>query len=67
MSLLPHQQRVVDEKEQLDFKLAGLNAFLSTRTFDSLGKLEQGRMLRQAGFMSQYSAVLADRIRAFPQ
>lgn len=63
--LQPHQQRVVDEKRELDERLEKLNAFFRTPTFHGLDGVEQGRLGRQAGIMMQYSAVLAERIAAF--
>ena len=65
MELQPHQQRVVDEKAELDAKLAKLDAFGRTEMFASLPPDEQGRLNRQHSIMEQYSAVLGERIRAF--
>lgn len=62
----PHQQRVVDEKAELDEKLAKLVAFGITPLFASLPADEQGRLNRQHSLMEQYSAVLGERIAAFP-
>ncbi len=62
----PHQQRVVDEKTELDEKLTKLATFLSTERFKSLPSDEQGRLSRQHYLMVQYSTVLHDRIMAFP-
>lgn len=64
-TLQPHQQRVVDEKRELDERLEKLNAFFRTPAFHGLEGAEQGRLGRQAGIMMQYSAVLAERIAAF--
>jgi len=65
MELQPHQQRVVDEKRELDEKLAKLDAFGRTPLFASLAAEEQGRLNRQHSIMEQYSAVLGERIEAF--
>jgi hypothetical protein len=62
----PHQQRVVDEKTELDEKLKKLDAFGRTELFASLPADEQGRLNRQHSVMEQYSAVLGERIAAFP-
>lgn len=62
----PHQQRVVDEKRELDEKLTKLDAFGRTELFKSLPAEEQGRLNRQHSLMEQYSAVLGERIAAFP-
>ena len=64
-ALQPHQQRVVDEKRDLDEKIEKLNAFFRTSTFHGLDGAEQGRLSRQAGIMMQYSSMLAERIAAF--
>ncbi len=62
----PHQQRVVDEKKELDDKLTKLHAFFTaTPTFESLDSAEQSRLRRQAELMGQYSAILGERIAAF--
>jgi len=66
MELQPHQQRVVDEKRELDEKLAKIDAFGRTELFKSLPADEQGRLNRQHSLMEQYSAVLGERIAAFP-
>lgn len=63
----PHQQRVVDEKKELDDKLAKLVAFSGTPTYHGLPLAEQLRLHRQAWLMEQYSVVLGERIAAFPK
>jgi hypothetical protein len=64
-TMQPHQQRVVDEKKELDEKSSKLNAFFNTAIFDKLSSEEQDRMHRQYELMVQYSAVLGERIAAF--
>lgn len=61
----PFQQRVVDERHELSFKLDRLTAFLKGDVFKSLPTDEQARLTRQHHFMSEYSAVLAERIVHF--
>ena len=65
MELQPHQQRVVDEKRELDEKLAKLDTFGRSEFFKTLPEAEQGRLNRQHSLMEQYSAVLGERIAAF--
>lgn len=65
MELKPHQERVVQEKAELDDKLAKLDSFGRTPVFASLPAAEQGRLNRQYSLMEQYSAVLGERIAAF--
>jgi len=61
-----YQQRVVDEKVQLDDKLAKLNAFIApTEPFQSLPQAERERLQRQRQLMEDYSAVLGERIATF--
>ena len=62
----PHEQRVLDEKTELDDKLTKLRQFISSPTFTGLPSEEQVRLIRQAQYMTEYSNVLAERIGAFP-
>jgi len=67
-ALQPHQQRVVDEKNELDSKLEKLLAFIDAgkgKIFSSLVTEEQERLTAQARIMREYSDILADRINAF--
>ena len=64
-SIPPHQQRVLDEKKELDEKSSKLNAFFNTAVFGKLASEEQDRLHRQYELMMQYSAVLSERIAAF--
>ena len=62
----PHQQRVVDEKEKLDAKIAALDNFIcNSETFKQLPFEEKARLSRQFSFMELYSDVLGERIAAF--
>lgn len=65
MELQPHQQRVVDEKRELDEKREKLDAFKSGPIFQTLPWDEQERLNTQAHIMTLYSAVLGRRIAAF--
>ena len=65
MELLPHQQRVVAEKTELDEKLDKLIAFFQSPTFRGLSVDEQSRLHSQAAYMKGYSTVLGERIGAF--
>jgi hypothetical protein len=63
----PHQQRVVDEKKELDEKLDKLKAFIETSSiFKSLPVDERDRLGRQFDVMAEYSSILSQRIAAFP-
>ena len=63
--LLPHEQRVVDEKAELDERRKKLTAFYSTPIFHSLSASEQSRLLAQGVAMRTYSEILGERIAAF--
>lgn len=59
------QQRVVDEKAELDKKLAALATFQNTQTHNALPREERDRLVRQRRYMEQYSQVLNERVTAF--
>jgi hypothetical protein len=62
----PHQQRVVDEKKELDEKLDKLKTFIGTsRVFEGLPADERFQLGRQFDVMAEYSAILSQRIAAF--
>ena len=61
----PHQQRVVDEKEELDDKRAKLAAFAHTEIFAGLPQDEKDRLEHQGFHMGAYSDILCARIAAF--
>lgn len=63
--LQPHQQRVVDERHELIFKVEKLAVFLTGDVFKTLPKDEQERLDRQYRIMSEYDAVLKERIAHF--
>lgn len=61
------QQRVVDEKGELDAKLGRLDSFMNGtgHTFNGLPMDERNRLHRQADLMTKLSRVLGERIAAF--
>ncbi len=62
----PHQQRVVDEKSELDTKIEALQKFIAgSPIFTGLPEEEKERLVRQESCMSEYSSILAERIAAF--
>jgi hypothetical protein len=62
----PYQERVVEEKKELDRKLAALNAFLDDdNSVQIAGPEEWERMHRQRDIMEEYSTVLGERIKNF--
>lgn len=65
-ALPPHQQRVLDEKRELDERLSKLDAFiLDNPLYRQLTTSEQDRMARQSEAMAAYSGVLGERIASF--
>ncbi len=66
MELEPYQQRVVDEKADLDARREKLGAFKNSAAFTLLSWQEQERLNTQAHLMTMLSAVLGERIAAFP-
>ncbi|WP_082439562.1 Gp49 family protein [Massilia sp. WF1] len=64
-TLQPHQQRVVDEKCELDARLAKLVPFFDTPIFAGLAEEEKQRLERQEDAMKAYSEILTERIAAF--
>ena len=63
--MLPYQQRVVDEKTELDEKREKLFAFLNIELFCSLDQSEKDLLLSQYEAMGIYSDILRQRISAF--
>lgn len=63
--LLPHQQRVVAEKDEVSERLSKLLAFFQGPIFPTLSEAERSRLRNQARFMDGYAAVLEERIAAF--
>lgn len=59
------QQRVIDEKKELDIKRDKLTEFLKGEIFHSLPNDEQSRLSHQAKVMEDYSNILAERIVHF--
>ena len=63
--MLPFQQRVIDEKKELDTRIHALSAFLLISMFKSLDSEEQERLKKQHELMIDLSTVLGQRIAAF--
>jgi hypothetical protein len=62
--MLPYQQRVVDEKAELDGKAHLLAAFIAAPPVPVPAD-EIGRLTTQLAIMDAYSAILTARIDAF--
>ena len=63
----PFQQRVIDEKLELDEKITKLAVFRTTSLFDSIDPSEQSRMTDQEVTMREYSRILGERIAFFQE
>lgn len=62
----PHQQRVVDEKTELDKKAVALSDFIgNSPIFETLDPAEQELLREQNDVMWLYSSILGARIAAF--
>ena len=64
--MFPHQQRVVDEKTELDIKAKALSNFIGNNpVFADIDAEEQERLKEQCEIMWEYSEILGKRIAAF--
>lgn len=63
--MLTYQQRVVEEKQELDAKIERLMEFLTTNIFDGLDKGEKSRLRIQLAAMETYGTALGERIAYF--
>lgn len=61
----PHQQRVVDEKAELDGKISKLTAFTGGDIFKYIHQEDQDLLIDQLSLMAKYSQVLEKRISRF--
>jgi hypothetical protein len=60
-----YQQRVVEEKRELDSKRDKLTEFLKSPNRIKVSQDEQDRLARQLAAMEVYSGILAERIVHF--
>lgn len=65
-NLPPHQQRLLDEKQELDIRITKLDEFIERNPlFGNLPDAEQARMKRQLDVMHELSSILSERIANF--
>lgn len=65
-TLPPHQQRVLDEKQELDMRITKLDEFVESNTlFNGLPASERGRLKRQLDVQRELSTILGERIANF--
>ena len=60
-----HQRRVIQERNDLDWRLGNLVAFFSSVRFALLPDEDRKLLQRQADVMAEYSHILSDRIARF--
>jgi hypothetical protein len=65
VALQPHQERVVEEKKDLDTKIDKLKDFIEGPIHSTLPEEEKTRMATQLHHMKEYATVLGHRIAAF--
>lgn len=65
MALQPHQERVLEEKRDLDEKIHKLTVFIASARIAQVSLAESRRLYQQLQHMLDYSRVLQDRINAF--
>ncbi len=61
----PHQQAVVDEKNELTEKADKVQAFIDSPDFPALSEEVQSKLLDQLKIMREYESILAYRISRF--
>ena len=60
-----YQQRVIDEKKELDGRIYKLSAFIDGDVFNELSAEEQRLLNSQLKVIQEYSMILNDRIAIF--
>lgn len=63
--LLPHQERVVDELQELTIKRDSLLSFLDTKIFKSMESQDRNLLIIQLETMDTYVYILTCRIERF--
>ena len=63
--LEPYQQRVVEEKADLDGKITRLMDFINSEDFKPVNTVEKTRLEQQFHVMLTYSKILRERIHNF--
>lgn len=65
MTRAPHEQRVIDERNELVARLEKLKAFLKTETCLNMPFDDRCLLVQQAMVMGQYAQILNARIERF--
>ena len=62
---MPHQERVVEESEELMVKIRKLHKFFDSEIYKKIDDDEQQRLLEQFEVMQKYWNILNERIKKF--
>lgn len=65
--MLPHQERLIEEKRDLEAKIEKLLAFILDANFDRVPSQEQWLLRQQYLIMKEYADILALRVRLIPK
>lgn len=65
IEIQPHQQRVIDERDELKLKVTSLERFITTDLFKSLAHIEKCDLENQLFAMQTYLKILGKRIKRF--
>jgi hypothetical protein len=58
----PHQQRVINEADELEQRLIKLKMFIENVSFNAINERQKGLLIRQAAMMNGYLDILKQRI-----
>ncbi|EBC2960983.1 hypothetical protein M4S76_004883 [Salmonella enterica] len=62
---LPHQQRVIEEQEDLSSRIFKLECFTDTEIFSRLSHVDRNMLINQLDVMKAYELILRTRIARF--
>ncbi|EFT7071062.1 hypothetical protein HVM83_003846 [Salmonella enterica subsp. arizonae serovar 48:z4,z24:-] len=62
---LPHQQRVIEEQEDLSSRIFKLECFTDTEIFSRLSHVDRNMLIKQLDVMKAYELILRTRIARF--
>jgi hypothetical protein len=63
--LLPHQQRVVEERALQEFNVSKLRELIAGETFRGLDRNERRLLINQEAVMTEFIGILGERIAGF--
>lgn len=61
----PHEQRVIEEQQELSTKVQALATFIEGETYAKLDQSMRELMFQQLSVMRQYNEILLQRIQLF--